>query len=53
MSSAFQKNTSNIFVTLLIGLIVISFMFTGFETMQGTPDTVAKVDGEPIKAREF
>lgn len=53
MASAFQKNTSNIFVTVLIGLIVISFMFTGFETMQGTPDTVAKVDGEPIKAREF
>ncbi len=53
MSSAFQKNTSNLFVTLLIGLIVVSFMITGFQTMQGTPDTIATVDGEPIKAREY
>lgn len=53
MASGFQKNTSNIFVTVLIGLIVISFMFTGFESMQGTPDTVATVNGDPIKAREF
>ena len=53
MSSVFQKSTSNIFVTLLIGLIVVSFMFTGFQTMKGTPDTVAMVDGNPIKAREY
>lgn len=51
--SSFQKNTSNLFVTLLIGLIVVSFMITGFQTMQGTPDTIATVDGEPIKAREY
>src|SRR5690606_19117485 len=33
--------------------IVISFMFTGYETMRGTPDTVAVVDGQSISFREY
>lgn len=53
MSGNFQKKTSNIFVTLLIGLIVISFMFTGYETMKGTPGAVAQVGSYPIKGREY
>tara|TARA_R110002072_G_scaffold1989_4_gene16533 strand:+ start:9793 stop:11283 length:1491 start_codon:yes stop_codon:yes gene_type:complete len=53
MSGNFQKKTSNVFVTLFIGLIVVSFMFTGYESMRGTPDTIAKVGSTPIKFREY
>ncbi|MCP4914297.1 MAG: hypothetical protein GY909_14385 [Oligoflexia bacterium] len=53
MSGNFQKKSSNIFLTLFIGLIVVSFMFTGYESMRGTPDTVAKVGSTPIKFREY
>ena len=53
MSGNIQKKTSNFLVTFLIGLIVVSFMFTGMETMKGTPDSVAQVGPLPIKAREY
>jgi peptidyl-prolyl cis-trans isomerase D len=53
MSSNFQKKTSQIFVTVFIGFIVISFIFTGFDTFRGTKDTIAKVGSLPIKAREY
>ncbi|MCF8057662.1 MAG: SurA N-terminal domain-containing protein [Bacteriovoracaceae bacterium] len=53
MSSNFQKTTSNFFVTFLIGLIVVSFMFTGYESMKGSPNAVAKVGSYPITAREY
>ncbi|PIP96788.1 MAG: hypothetical protein COW00_17205 [Bdellovibrio sp. CG12_big_fil_rev_8_21_14_0_65_39_13] len=53
MSGTFQKKTSNFFITFLIGLIVVSFMFTGYESMRGTPDTVAKVGSESIKIAEY
>lgn len=53
MSSNFQKTTSNFFVTFLIGLIVVSFMFTGYESMKGAPNAVAKVGSFPITAREY
>ncbi len=54
MSDSFQKKMSGVLATVVIGLIVISFMFSGYETMrQGTPETVAKVNGMPIKFREF
>lgn len=53
MSENFQKKSSNIFVTFFIGIIVISFMFTGYESWKGSPDTVAKVGDIPIKAREY
>ncbi|MEC7275593.1 MAG: SurA N-terminal domain-containing protein [Bdellovibrionota bacterium] len=53
MSSNFQKTTSNFFVTFLIGLIVVSFMFTGYESMKGAPNAVAKVGSHPISAREY
>jgi len=51
----FQKKTSGIILTLLIGLIVVSFMFSGYESIYGksSSDTVAKVGPYPIKSREF
>jgi len=53
MSEHFQKKTSSILVTGLISIIVISFMFSGYESMKGSPDTIAKVDDKVIKYREF
>ena len=53
MFKNFRKKTSNLFLTVFIGFIVISFMFTGYETMRGTPDTVASVGGEAIKFRDY
>lgn len=49
----FQKKTSSMFVTVFIGFIVISFMFTGYQSFKGTPDTVAKVGSEPIKLADY
>jgi peptidyl-prolyl cis-trans isomerase D len=53
MSNEFQKKTGSILATGLIGLIIISFMFTGYETMTGTPDSVAKVGDLEVKFREY
>lgn len=53
MSGSFQKKTSSLMVTAFIGLIIISFMFTGYNSMSGTPDTVASVGGSNIRYREF
>lgn len=54
MAGNFQKKTGGFLVSALIGLIIISFMFTGYETMQGgTPDSVATVGDHSIKYREF
>lgn len=53
MSTNFRKKTGNILVTVLIGFIVVSFMFTGYESMRGTPDTVINVGGKLVKAAEF
>jgi peptidyl-prolyl cis-trans isomerase D len=53
MSSSFQKKTSGIFATAFIGLIIVSFMFTGYESMRATPDSVATVGNKSIKIREY
>lgn len=53
MDSSLQKNTSSIIVTILIGLIIISFMFTGYESINGTPDSVGKVGPYKIKIEEY
>lgn len=53
MSSTFRQKTSSFFVTAFIGFIIISFMFTGYETMRGTPDTVATVNGENIRFQQY
>jgi peptidyl-prolyl cis-trans isomerase D len=53
MASGIKKSLSQFFVTIFIGFIVISFMFTGYESMKGSPDTVANVGGIPIKYAEY
>ena len=55
--SEFTKNkTASIFVTFLIGFIVLSFMFTGYQQFQGgggSPNAIGKVGDLPIKAEEY
>jgi peptidyl-prolyl cis-trans isomerase D len=53
--SEFRKNkTASVFVTLLIGIIVLSFMFTGYQSMQaGSPNAIGKVGDLPIKPEEY
>ena len=54
MASKFQKKTSSIMLTLLIGLIVISFMFADYRGGGGGPtDKIGEVGDIPIKYREF
>lgn len=53
MSSSFQKKSSQIFLTLFIGIIVISFMVSGPMFNTGTPDSIGSVAGQDIKVREF
>ena len=51
----FQKKTTGFVVTFLIGLIIVSFAFSGYESMYGktSSDTIARVGSYSIKAREF
>ncbi len=53
--SEFTKNkTASFFVTLLIGFIILSFMFTGYQSLQqGTGNTIGKVGDLPIKPEEY
>lgn len=53
MSSNSTKKASGIFATILIGLIVVSFMFGGYDSMRSTPDTIAKVGDKLIKVSEY
>lgn len=53
MASSFQKKTSRIFLTIFIGFIAVSFMFTGYESSMGRPDTVARVGSEQISLRDY
>ncbi|EQC45434.1 SurA N-terminal domain-containing protein [Bacteriovorax sp. Seq25_V] len=53
MSSSFQKKSSQIFLTLFIGIIVISFVMSGPFFGTGTPDTIGTVGSHDIKVREF
>jgi len=54
MSESFQKKTSGIIVTVLIGLIVISFMFSDYTRTGATPlDEVAVVGDVSINYREY
>ena len=53
MSSNFQKKSSQIFLTLFIGIIVISFMVSGPFFNTGTPDSIGSVAGHDIKVRDF
>lgn len=52
-SSEFQKKASGMLVTVLIGLIVISFMFSGYQSFKFSSDSVGSVGDYPIKAAEY
>ncbi|PIK13845.1 SurA N-terminal domain-containing protein [Halobacteriovorax sp. JY17] len=47
------KKSSSIFVTIFIGLIVVSFMFTGYQSMTTSPNSVAKVGDELVKVEDY
>ena len=56
MASKFQKKTSSIMLTLLIGLIVISFMFSDYRIGGGggsTTDRIGEVGNLPINYKEY
>ena len=53
MDRRFRKQSSSLFVTIFIGLIVVSFIFTGHESLQGRPDAVANVNGHSVTFPEF
>ena len=55
MASKFQKKTSSIMLTLLIGLIVISFMFSDYQMGGGggTGDKIGEVGNLPLKFKEY
>ncbi|MBT7608216.1 MAG: hypothetical protein HN576_00570 [Bacteriovoracaceae bacterium] len=53
MAGKIKKALSNMFVTTFIGFIVISFMFTGYESMKGSPNAVATVGEVSIKYGEY
>ena len=53
MVKKFTKYNSNIFLIFFIGLIAVSFMFTGYEGMIGPSNVVAKVGNLPIKVNEY
>jgi hypothetical protein len=57
MSQFIHNKTASFFVTLLIGIIILSFMFTGYQTFQngtsGGANAVGKVGDEIIKPEEF
>ncbi|RPJ69585.1 MAG: hypothetical protein EHM20_16275, partial [Alphaproteobacteria bacterium] len=55
--SEFSKNkAASVFATVLIGIIVLSFMFTGYESLRSggsSPGSVGKVGDLPIKVEEY
>ncbi|MBG09044.1 MAG: hypothetical protein CME68_09825 [Halobacteriovoraceae bacterium] len=55
MASKFLKKTSSIMLTLLIGLIVISFMFSDYQIGGGnaSSDKIGEVGNLPIKYKEY
>ena len=53
MSSRMQKNTSSIITAFFIGLIIISFMFTGYETLVKSSNHMAIVGDYSIALDEF
>lgn len=52
-NETFKKKTSSVFVTIFIGFIVVSFMFTGYQSFTTSPNAVAKVGKEPIKVADY
>lgn len=52
-SSEFQKKSSSFFVTALIGLIVVSFMFTGYSSFKSSGSGIGQVGDYKIKVTEY
>jgi hypothetical protein len=55
MSEFIHNKTASFFVTLLIGIIILSFMFTGYQTFQGGGgvNAIGKVGDEIIRPEEY
>ena len=53
MSGEFQKKTTSIFLTFLIGLIIISFAFSQYDIDKVGGDVIAKVGPYRINYKEF
>jgi peptidyl-prolyl cis-trans isomerase D len=53
MINKFREASSQIFVTFFIGLIIVGFVLTGYQGVQTSPDTVAKVGDQKITYREY
>lgn len=54
--SEFTKSKNSTFATILIGLIILAFMFTGYQSIDGNMNSagsVGSVGGMPIKPEEF
>ena len=54
--SEFTKSKSSLFVTVFIGLIILTFMFTGYQSFDGGAggiSNVGSVGGVPIKVEEY
>jgi peptidyl-prolyl cis-trans isomerase D len=54
--SEFTKNkTAGVFATVLIGIIILAFMFTGYQQMEGggNVSSAGSVGGSPIKIEEY
>lgn len=54
--SEFKKNrTAGVFATVLIGIIILAFMFTGYQQFEGggSVSSVGSVGGQPIKVEEY
>ncbi len=52
-SSTFQKKASGMLVTVLIGLIVVSFMFSGYQSFKFSSNSIGKVGDYEIKGSEY
>ena len=53
MASKFQKKMSGFLTAFLIGLIVISFMFTGSESLRRSPTDMATVGDYAVEIDEY
>jgi peptidyl-prolyl cis-trans isomerase D len=54
MSEIKQTKTAGVFATVLIGLIILAFMFTGYQQFEnGGVASVGSVGGMPIKPEEY
>ncbi len=53
MSGEFRKKTSGIFITVFIGLIVVSFVISGYDGQKGGSSTIGVVGDYKIDVSEF